>query len=150
MLAADGINPKNSILGKVDGAERGAMNRLVVNLTYSDIPTASDTYVLGKLPVGAAVTNAYWVVSTAFSDGVDFGITDVDGTAGTDGNVDIIMDDNTTANHTVGIYRADKGTHASNNYAGHLCITDSYVTATPSGTNTAGVGTLVVEYIETL
>ena len=60
------------------------------------------------------------------------------------------MDDAVVANHTVGVYRADKGIHASNNYAGHLCITDSYIQASPAADLTAGDGTLVVEYIETL
>ena len=150
MLAADGVNPKAAILGAVNSGERSPLNNVAIKLTHSDIPTSGDTYVLAKLPVGCAVTNCYWVVSTAFSNLVDIGITNSSGAAGTDGNVDILIDGSTKDSKAVGISRADASTHASNNYAGHLCITDSYVTLVNAGAQSAGAGTLVVEYVEAL
>tara|TARA_X000001388_G_scaffold37133_1_gene26283 strand:+ start:6376 stop:6837 length:462 start_codon:yes stop_codon:yes gene_type:complete len=148
LLAADGETPKASMLGKVGAGERPATDSMVIKVTHSDIPTAANTYILGRLPVGAAVTNAFWIVTTQFSDGIDIGISNSAGAAGTDGNVDVLQDDSVANNHTVGIYPAN--THASNNYPGHLCTTDSYIVASAAGDLTAGVGTLVVEYIETL
>jgi len=147
LLAPDGVNPKASILGKKDGAERGATNQMVIKLGHADIPTAANTYVLGKLPVGAAVVGVTWIVTTAFTDGIDFGISDVDGTSGTEGDLDILQDDSAVNNHAVGVY---KHLHASNNYNGHLCVTDSYIVASATADLSAGAGTLVVEYIKTL
>ena len=160
-LAADGINPAASILGKVDGAERPAFNQMVINVIHSDIPTAANTYVLGKLPVGAAVTRAVWVVKTAFTDGIDFGISDVDGTAGTEGNLNVLLDDSQQNNQAVGVYLAGGekasgkmcGLLTSTTYVsmlGHLCVTDSYIVASAAADLSAGEGTLVVEYIQTV
>ena len=150
MLAADGVNPKGSILGAVNSGERSPLNHVVVKLIHSDIPTSGDTYVLARIPVGSAVTNCYWTVSTAFSNLVDIGITNSSGAAGTDGNIDILIDGSTKDSKAVGISRAGASTHATNNYAGHLCITDSYITLVNAGTQSAGAGTLVVEYLEAL
>ena len=148
LLAADDTNPKASMLGQVGAGERPYTNHMAIKVVHSDIPTAANTYILGKLPVGAVVTNAWWVVTTAFTDGVDIGISNSSGAAGTDGNPDVIQDDSVANNHAVGCYPAN--THASNNYPGHLCTTDSYIVASAAADLSAGVGTLVVEYIETL
>lgn len=148
LLAADGINPKSSMLGKVDAAERGSGGSMVIKIVHSDIPLTANTYVIGKLPVGSVVTGATWIVTTAFTDGVDIGISNSSGAAGTDGDVDAIQDDSVANNHTVGAYAALK--HASNNYVPHLCTTDSYIVASPAADLSAGEGTLVVEYIKTL
>ena len=148
LLAADGINPKSSMLGKVDAAERGSGGSMVIKIVHSDIPLTATTYVIGKLPVGSVVTGATWIVTTAFTDGVDIGISNSSGAAGTDGDVDAIQDDSVANNHTVGAYAALK--HASNNYVPHLCTTDSYIVASPAADLSAGEGTLVVEYIKTL
>ena len=148
LLAADDTNPKASMLGKVGAGERPYTNHMAIKVVHSDIPTAANTYILGKLPVGAVVTNAWWVVTTAFTDGVDIGISNSSGAAGTDGNPDVIQDDSVANNHAVGCYPAN--THASNNYPGHLCTTDSHIVASAAGDLTAGEANLVVEYIETL
>ena len=149
LLSSDGVNPKQGMVGKISSSERG-LSRIAVKVLGTDIPTSGDTYVVAKLPVGCAVINAYWIVSSVFANLVDIGITDVDGAAGTDGNVDILIDGSVKDSKVVGISRADASTHASNNYAGHLCITDSYVTITCAGAQSTGVGTLVVEYLEAL
>ena len=149
LLSSDGVNPKQGMIGAISSSERG-LSRVAVKVKAADIPTSGDTYVVAKLPVGCAVVNAYWIVSSAFSNLVDIGITDIGGTAGTDGNVDILIDGSTKDSKAVGISRADASTHASNNYAGHLCITDSYVTITCAGAQNTGEGTLVVEYLEAL
>ena len=115
---------------------------------HSDIPTAANTYVLAKLPVGCAVIGATWIVTTQFSDGIDMGISNSSGAAGTDGDVDAIQDDSVANNHTVGAYAALK--HASNNYVPHLCTTDSYIVASAAGDLTAGEGTLIVDFVKPL
>ena len=147
LLASDGINPKLSMHANLDGGERPATGSMAIKVIHSDIPTAANTYVLGKLPVGAAITKATWVVTVAFNDGIDFGISDVNGTTGTEGDLDALQDDSAVNNHTVGIYQT---IHASNNYTGHLCVTDSYIVASGTNNLTAGEGTLVVEYVKTL
>ena len=147
-LAADGVNPKASMMGLVDGGERPATGSVAIKILHSDIPTAANTYVLAKLPVGCAVIGATWIVTTAFTDGIDMGISDVGGTTGTDGDLDCIQDDSVAANHTVGAYAALK--HASNNYVPHLCTTDSYIVASAAADLSAGEGTLVVDYVKPL
>ena len=149
LLAPDGTNPKASMLGAVDAGERGAKNTMVIKIGFADVPATADTYVLGKLPVGAAVTGCWWIVTEAFTDGLDFGISTVAGVAGTDGDLDILNNDNILANHTVGIH--PMFAHASNNTgSNHLCVTDSHICVKPEADETTGAGTLVVEYIKTL
>jgi|21_taG_2_1085346.scaffolds.fasta_scaffold01929_3 hypothetical protein len=149
LLAPDGTNPKASMLGAVDAGERGAKNTMVIKIGHADIPTAANTYVLGQLPVGAAVVNCWFIVTAAFTDGIDFGIGNASGVSGTDGDVDKLNDDNILNNHTVGIH--PMFAHASNNVgSNHLCTTDSHVVASAVADLSAGAGTLVVEYIKTL
>tara|TARA_Y100001963_G_scaffold24069_1_gene32302 strand:- start:102 stop:602 length:501 start_codon:yes stop_codon:yes gene_type:complete len=161
LLASDGSTPQASILGKVDGAERTGFNHMAINLIHSDIPATADTYVIGRLPVGAAIIRALWIVKTAFTDGIDFGIGTSLGAAGTEGNLDCLLDDSQLNNEAVGVYVAGGekssgemcGTLSSTSYVsqkGHLCVTDSYIIASPAADLTAGEGTLIVEYVQTL
>tara|TARA_R100000458_G_scaffold43956_1_gene41959 strand:+ start:3591 stop:4103 length:513 start_codon:yes stop_codon:yes gene_type:complete len=164
-LAGDGINPQADSIGLVDGAERPAFNQMVIKFDLNDIPLAANTYILGKLPVGAAITRAILVVDTAFSHALDIGISDVNGAeaagAGTDGNLDVLLDGSQQANTAKGVYLAGGekasgkmcGLLTSSTYVsmlGHLCETDSYIVASPATNLTTGAGTLVVEYIKTL
>tara|TARA_R100000808_G_scaffold9314_1_gene25651 strand:- start:213 stop:713 length:501 start_codon:yes stop_codon:yes gene_type:complete len=161
LLAADGSTPQASILGKVDGAERTGFNHMAINLIHSDIPATADVYILAKLPVGAAIIRALWIVKTAFTDGIDFGVGTSAGAAGTDGNLDCLLDDSQLNNHAVGVYVAGGekasgemcGSLTSTSYVsqkGHLCVTDSYITAKPAADLSDGEGTLIVEYVQTL
>ena len=146
-LMRDNETPLASIEKKLQTNEIGHTGMFCVDLIHSDIPTAANTYVLGKIPVGSIVTNVTWVVTTEFTDGVDFGITSVAGVAGTDGDIDVLQDDSTSANHTVGVYTGGRGAHASNNFLGHNCITDSYISCSATADLSAGAGKLFVEYI---
>lgn len=148
LLAPDGTNPKASMLGAADGAERGCINQVVINVDWEDITIDTNTYVLAQLPTGAAVINCVWIVTDAFSDGVDFGIAASTGAVVSGGDVNILQDDGTVANHAVGLYI--NKVHATNAYGGHLCTADNYVMCSPTTTLTSGTGTLVVEYIKTL
>ena len=162
LLAADGQNPKASIHGLADGGERSAFNQVVCHLTYLDIPTSADSYVLAKIPVGAAIVRCIWIVKTAFSNLVDIGVSTSAGVAGTDGNLDVLLDGSAQANNlinTVVIMGGEKasgkncGLLTSTTYVsvlGHMCTTDSYIVVTPAGTQSAGEGTLIVEYYNTL
>ena len=150
LMAADNVNPNSSIKLKTENAEIGKVQIFAVDLVYSDFATAANTYVLGKIPVGSVITNATLVVTTAFNDGLDIGVSNVSGAAGTDGDVDIIADDSAVNNHTVGVYTNGRTIHASNNFPGHNCITDSYIVISATADMTQGAAKLFVEYVAPL
>ena len=77
-LGADGINPKSSAHQPMGNIERSHYGTLAIKVKYVDVITAANTYVLAKLPGSCVVTRAEWLVTTAFNDGIDFGIRDVD------------------------------------------------------------------------
>ena len=150
LMAADNVNPSPSIKLNTTNDEVGKVNLFAVDLDYSDFATAANTYVLGKIPVGSIVTNVTCVVTSAFNDGFDLGISNVDGGAGTDGNLDGLADDSAVNNHTAGIYTNGGTLHASNNFAGHNCTTDSYIVISATNDMTQGAMKVFVEYVAPL
>ena len=162
LLASDGKTPDASIQGISSNSERTAFNQVVMHLTASDIPTSGDTYVLAKIPVGSAIVSVIWIVKAAFSNLVDVGISNSSGTAGTDGNLDVLLDGSSQANkaiNTVVIWGGEKasgkncGLLTDTTYVsvlGHLCTTDSHIVIKPTGAQSVGEGTLIVEYYDTL
>ena len=150
LLAADGVNPQSSIMQSTTNDEVGKVNVLALDLVHTDFPTAANTYVLAKLPVGCTVINVTCIVTSAFNDGFDLGISNVDGAAGTDGDVDGLADDSAVNNHTVGVYTGGRTIHASNNFLGHRCITDSYVVISATNNMTQGAMKVFIEYVNPL
>ena len=150
LMNADGVTPNSSIKLNTTNDEVSKVNVFSVDLIHSDFPTAANTYVLGKLPVGSVITNVTCLVTSAFNDGFDLGISDVDGTAGTDGNLDGLADDSAVNNHTAGVYTGGRTLHASNNFAGHVCTTDSYVVISATADMTQGAMNVFIEYIKPL
>jgi hypothetical protein len=150
VMAADGINPDSSIRLNTTNDEVGRVNVFAVDLVFGDFATAANTYVLGKIPVGSIVTNVTCVVTSAWNDGFDMGISDVNGTAGTDGDIDGLADDSGVNNHTVGIYTGGRTVHASNNFLGHNCITDSYIVISAVADMTQGAMKVFIEYVAPL
>ena len=84
VMAADNVNPAPAIKLNTTNDEVGRVNVFAVDLVYGDFATAANTYVLGKIAVGSIITHVTCVVPSAWNDGFDLGISDIDGTAGTD------------------------------------------------------------------
>ena len=150
VMAADNVNPAPAIKLNTTNDEVGRVNVFAVDLVYGDFATAANTYVLGKIPVGSIITNVTCVVTSAWNDGFDMGISDIDGTAGTDGDIDGLADDSGVAKHTVGIYTGGRSIHASNNFLGHNCITDSYIVSSAVADMTQGAMKVFIEYVAPL
>ena len=150
LMAADNVNPGSTIKLNTTNDEVGKVNVFAADLVFGDFATAANTYVLGKIPVGSIVTNVTCVVTSAFNDGFDMGISNIDGAAGTDGDIDGLADDSGVANHTVGIYTGGRSIHASNNFLGHNCITDSYIVISAVADMTQGAMKVFIEYVAPL
>ena len=150
LMAADATNPGPSIKLNTTNDEVSKVNVFAGDLLYSDFATAADTYILGKLPVGSVITNVTCLVTTAFNDGFDLGISNSSGAAGTDGNLDGLADDSAVNNHTVGVYTGGGTLHASNNFAGHVCTTDSHVVISATADMTQGAMKGFIEYLSPL
>jgi hypothetical protein len=144
-LGADGINPKSSAHQPMQNPERGHYGTLAIKVKYTDVLLAANTYILAKLPGGCAITRAEWLVTSAFNDGLDFGITKLDGTGG---DADVLFDDSTIANHAAGFKNDGAGLHATSCFDGYLTTTDiCYVSCDPTADTTSGEGTLFIEYL---
>ena len=150
VMAADNVNPAPAIKVSTVNDEVGKVNLFAVDLVFGDFATAANTYVLGKIPVGSIVTNVTCVVTSAWNDGFDLGISNIDGAAGTDGDIDGLADDSAVNNHTVGVYTGGRTLHASNNFTGHNCITDSYIVISATADMTQGAMKVFVEYVAPL
>lgn len=150
LMAADNVNPGSTIKLNTTNDEVGKVNVFAADLVFGDFATAANTYVLGKIPVGSIVTNVTCVVTSAFNDGFDLGISDVNGTAGTDGDLDGLADDSAVNNHTAGVYTGGRTLHASNNFTGHNCTTDSYIVISATADMTQGAMKVFIEYVAPL
>lgn len=147
-LASDGVNPKASAKANMDSPERSHYGTLAIKVNFADIPLAADTYILAKLPGGCAITRAEWLVTSAFTDGADFGITKLDGTGG---NQDVLFDDNTVANHGFGFLNDGAGVHATQCFNGYLTTDEiCYVSCDPTADMVQGEGYLFIEYLKVL
>ena len=147
-LAADGINPQASAHASMDSPERSHYGTMAIKVNYADVITAANTYVLAKLPGSCAITRCEWLVTTAFNDGIDFGIRDVDGA---NGDADVLLDDSTVNNEAAGFINDGAGLHATSAFNGYLTTdTVCYVTCSAAADLTSGEGYLFIEYLKTL
>ena len=137
------------------GATSGAMSRMVVNITATDLPGfttdsnndgTNDSFDGGDpyIPAGSYITNAYLVVTTAFAGGtsINFGLNELDGT--------VIDADGLDAGVATAAMAANRAVAMDGALVGGTVTVgadDAYVKADATGAFTAGAAKLVIEYI---
>jgi len=138
------------------GTDQSATFRMTVDLDATDLPTytadlnndGTNDGFSGRdasIPAGAYITGAYLVVTEAFAGGtsINLGFHEQDGTA-----IDV---DGIDAGVTVAALAANRAVNCDGALVGGTVTVgadDAYFRAAPTGTFTAGKGTLYIEYVK--
>ena len=129
----------------------GALEEMVIEFNYDDLPTGSTDGSYGTVPANAIPVDAYFETVTAFAGGTSYDIDFVDSAGSAIGTgTDKLWDALVLADINAAGERSVSSTHGGTNSGNALNValaSAGMLKVTATGTFTAGKGRIVIRYI---